>query len=302
MGIVPGDETALGHEAAGVVTKVSPGASGVSVGDRVVVFGKGSFANRIQTSPARIHRIPDGMSFEEAATLPVVYLTGIHSLLEHGNLSAGKSVLIHSAAGGVGLAAVQLAQYVGAEVFVTVGTAEKREFLKSTFGIPDERIFNSHNTEFGEQILTVTDGRGMDVVLNSLVGDMLEESFRILADGGIMLELGKRDALDGNSLPMAHFDRNISFRSIDISPEKASDALVSRLFSELFKLIDGGFIRPITPMHKFSWTDIPSAFRFLRPGTHIGKVVLCEPNVEDKVMVPVSRGATLKYSPLVHVC
>ncbi|KAJ2981691.1 hypothetical protein NUW58_g6624 [Xylaria curta] len=289
MGIVPGDETALGHEAAGVVTKVSPGVSDFTVGERVVVFGKGCFANRIQTTPARAHRIPDGMTFEEAATLPIVYLTGIHSLLDHGNLSTGKSVLIHSAAGGVGIAAIQLAQYVGAEVFVTVGTPQKREFLKSTFGLADDRIFNSRNTEFGDQILAATNGKGMDVVLNSLVGDMLDESFRILADGGIMVELGKRDVLDRNNLPMAPFDRNSSFRAVDLSPEKASDALISRLMSKLFELINGGFIKPITPIHRFPWTDIPAAFRFLRPGTHIGKVVLSQDGPGSKVEVPIRR-------------
>jgi NADPH:quinone reductase-like Zn-dependent oxidoreductase len=288
VGIVPGDETALGHEAAGVITKVAPGVSGLSVGDRVVVFGKGCFANRTRTTPARVHRIPDAMTFEEAATLPIVYLTGIHSLLDHASLSRGKSVLIHSAAGGVGIAAIQLAQYVGAEVYVTVGTPEKKAFLKSAFGLPDNRIFNSRNTEFGDQILAATDGKGMDVVLNSLVGDMLDESFRILADGGIMVELGKRDVLDRNNLPMAPFDRNSSFRAVDLSPEKASDALISRLMSKLFELVEGGFIKPIAPIHKFSWTDIPAAFRFLRPGTHIGKVVLSQDTPTPEIMVPVS--------------
>lgn len=288
MGIVPGDETALGHEAAGVVSKVSPGISGFAVGERVVVFGKGCFANRIQTTPARVHRIPDDMTFDEAATLPIVYLTGIHSLLDYGNLSTGKSVLIHSAAGGVGIAAIQLAQYVGAEIFVTVGTPEKREFLKSTFDLADDRIFNSRNTDFGDQIMAATNGKGMDVILNSLVGDMLDESFRILADGGIMVELGKRDVLDRNNLPMAPFDRNSSFRAVDLSPEKASDALVARLLSKLFELISGGFIKPITPIHRFSWTDIPAAFRFLRPGTHIGKVVLSQDGPNPKIKVPVS--------------
>ncbi|KAI1765524.1 PKSKA1 [Hypoxylon sp. FL1150] len=289
MGIVPGDETALGHEAAGVVSKISPGVSNFTVGDRVVVFGKGCFANRIQTTPARVHRIPDSMTFEEAATLPIVYLTGIHSLLDHGNLSTGKSVLIHSAAGGVGIAAIQLAQSVGAEVFVTVGTPEKREFLKSTFGLGDDRIFNSRNTEFGDQILAATNGKGMDVVLNSLVGDMMDESFRILADGGIMVELGKRDVLDRNNLPMAPFDRNSSFRAVDLSPEKASDALVARLMSKLFELINGGIIKPITPIHQFPWTDIPAAFRFLRPGTHIGKVVLSQDGPGSRIEVPIRR-------------
>ncbi|THC92577.1 hypothetical protein EYZ11_007940 [Aspergillus tanneri] len=293
MGIVPGDETAMGHEAAGIVTRVTPGVAAAGfnfeVGQRVVVFGKASFANRVQTTPGRVHRIPDSMTFEEAATLSVVYLTSSHSLFDLANLTAGQRVLIHSAAGGVGIAAIQLAQYVGAEIFVTVGTAEKREFIKSTFGLSDTHIFNSRNTDFGSQIMSATNGAGVDVVLNSLTGDMLDESFRILADGGIMVEIGKKDILDRNHLPMAPFDRNISFRAVDLSPERAPDALVARLLRRIFALINGGHIQPIRPIHRFSWTDIPSAIRFLRAGKHIGKIVLSDGEHPDKIEVPVRR-------------
>lgn len=288
VGTAPGDENALGHEAAGVVTKVAQGVSGLSVGDHVVVFDKGCFANRIHTRPGRLHRIPDYMTFEEAATIPTAYITAIHALLDHASLSIGKSVLIHSAAGGVGIAAIQIAQSVGAEVYATVGTPEKKEFLKSAFGLADDRIFHSRNTDFGDQILSATNGRGMDAILNSLTGDVLDESFRVLADGGIMVELGKRDVLDRNSLPWAPFDRNSSFRAIDISPEKAADSLVARLMSKLFELIEVGSIKPIAPVHKFAWTDIPAAFQFLRPGTHIGKVVLTQ---DSGIEVPVSLSA-----------
>ena len=294
MGIVPGDETALGHEAAGIITKVAPGVSGFVVGERVVVFGKGCFANRVHTTPSRVHHIPDDMTFDEAATLAVVYLTSIHSLFDLGNLSAGKRLLIHSAAGGVGIAAIQLAQYARAEVFVTVGTPEKRQFLKSTFGLCDDHIFNSRNTDFASQVLVATAGKGVDVVLNSLTGDMLDESFRILADGGIMVEIGKKDILDRNNLPMAPFDRNVSFRAVDLSPERAPDALVSRHLSKLFKLIEGGHVKPISPIHRFLWTDIPSAIRFLRQGKHTGKVVLSNGGPEAKIEVPVCTN-TFRY-------
>ncbi|TVY39994.1 Fumagillin dodecapentaenoate synthase [Lachnellula occidentalis] len=286
LGTAPGDETALGQEAAGVVTKVAQGVSGLSVGDRVVVFDKGCFANRIHTRPGRLHRIPDSMTFEEAATFPTAYITAIHALLDHASLSVGKSVLIHSAAGGVGIAAIQIAQSVGAEVYATVGTPEKKEFLKSAFGLADDRIFHSRSPEFGDQILSATNGRGMDVILNSLTGDVLDESFRVLADRGIMVELGKRDVLDRNSLPWAPFDRNSSFRAVDLSPERATDSLVARLMSKLFELIEEGSIKPIAPVHKFAWTDIPAAFHYLRPGTHIGKVVLTQ---DSRVEVPIRR-------------
>jgi len=285
VGTAPGDETALGHEAAGVVTKVAQGVTGLSVGDRVVVFDKGCFANRIHTKPARAHRIPNSMTFDEAATISTAYITAIHSLLDHASLSVGKRVLIHSAAGGIGIAAIQIAQSVGAEVYVTVSTHEKREFLKAAFGLVDDRIFHSRNTEFGDQILSATNGRGVDVILNPLSGDILDESFRVLTDGGIMVELGKRDVLDRSSLPSAPFDRNSSFKAVDLSPETATDSLVARLMSKLFELIEGGSIKPIEPVHKFSWTDIPAAFQFMRPGTHIGKVVLTQ---NSEVKVPVS--------------
>ncbi|RFU76423.1 polyketide synthase [Trichoderma arundinaceum] len=300
MGIVPGDETALGHEAAGVITKVTPGVikSGFrfEIGQRVVVFGKGCFANRIQTVPERVHRIPDSMAFEEAATLSVAYLTSIHSLLNLANLSEGKSVLIHSAAGGVGIAAIQLSKYVGAEVFVTVGSEEKKQFLISNFSLGDDRIFNSRNTDFAGQILAATDGKGVDVVLNSLTGDMLDESFRILAHGGIMVEIGKKDILDRNKLSMAPFDRNISFRALDLSPERAPDALIAKLMSQLFELIESNRIKPISPIHQFSWADIPSAIRFLRTGKHMGKIVLSDGGPNAKIEVPVRRAPkTLRF-------
>jgi NADPH:quinone reductase and related Zn-dependent oxidoreductases len=172
-------------------------------------------------------------------------------------------------------------------VFVTVGTPEKREFLKSTFGFSDDHIFNSRNTDFADQILVATGREGVDVVLNSLTGDMLDESFRILADGGIMVEIGKKDILDRNNLPMAPFDRNISFRAVDLSPERAPDALVSRHMSKLFELIERGHVRPINPIHQFSWTDIPSAIRFLRAGKHIGKIVLSDGDTHAEIKVPV---------------
>ncbi|KAI0467452.1 PKSKA1 [Xylaria cf. heliscus] len=288
MGIVPGDERMLGGEAAGIVTKVSPSVKGIEVGQRVVVFSRGCFANRVTAPFRRVRKIPDQMSFEEAATLCAVFLTSIYSLFDLASIRPGKRVLIHSAAGGVGIAAIQLAQYAGADIFVTVGTPEKRQYLQETFGIREDRIFNSRNVDFATQIMASTEGQGVDIVLNSLTGDMLDESFRILSDGGIFLEIGKKDILDRNSLAMEPFDRNISFRSVDMSHERASDDLVSRLMAKLFELIDGGHVKPISPIHQFSFDDAPSAIRLLRAGKHIGKIVLSN-GVNPRVTVPVRR-------------
>ncbi|KAL2069921.1 hypothetical protein VTL71DRAFT_14600 [Oculimacula yallundae] len=286
MGIVPGDEHNLGGEGAGIITRVSPGDHSFKVGQRVVVFDKGCFANRVQTTPGRLHLLPNSMSFEEASTLSAVYLTSIYGLFDLARLEKGQRVLVHSAAGGVGIAAIQLCQYAGAELFVTVGTNEKRDFLKSTFNIPDHHIFNSRNIDFANDILTATGEKGLDVVLNSLTGDLLDESWRLLADGGTMLEIGKKDILDRNSLAMEPFDRNISFRAIDMSHERAPDHLVHRLLTELFRLIDRGHVKPVAPIHRFSFADIGSAIRFLRAGKHIGKIVITDGSAPD-IKVPV---------------
>ncbi|PYH83208.1 reducing type I polyketide synthase [Aspergillus uvarum CBS 121591] len=288
MGIVPGDERELGGEAAGIVTKVSPSVTSLEVGQRVVVFTPATIANRVHTRPGRVHVLPDWMSFEEAATLCGVYLTSIYSLFDMAQVSPQKTVLIHSAAGGVGIASMQLAQYAGAEVFATVGSPDKREFIKSTFGLSDDHIFNSRNTDFGDQILTATGGRGVDIILNSLTGDMLDESFRILADGGIMVEIGKKDILDRNSLAMEAFDRNISLRAVDMSHQRAPDGLIARLMARLFELLEGRHVKPINPIHIFSFTDVANAVRYLRAGKHIGKVVISD-GLGPKISVPVRR-------------
>lgn len=226
MGIVPENEHLLGLEAGGIVRRVGKGVP-YAPGDRVVVFEKGCFANRIQVSKERTHLLPSGMSFEDASTLVGVYTTSIYSLFNLANLQRGQSVLIHSAAGGIGISSIQLAQYKGAEIYVTVGTEDKRKFLHDSFGIPYERMFSSRSTKFASDIMAATNGRGVDVILNSLTGDLLDESWRICADGGIMVEIGKKDVLDRNKLSMEPFDRNCSFRALDFSHKSISDQLIA---------------------------------------------------------------------------
>jgi NADPH:quinone reductase-like Zn-dependent oxidoreductase len=158
--------------------------------------------------------------------------------------------------------------------------------------------------------MSATNGRGVDVILNSLTGDMLDESFRILADGGILVEIGKKDILDRNGLAMEPFDRNISFRGVDMSHQRVSDPLISRyvqslspnqqilvyvlivfalirLLKTMFELLEARHIRPIMPMHVFSFEDVPNAIRFIRAGKHIGKIVISS-GPDAKVTVPVS--------------
>ncbi|KAL4963349.1 MDR/SDR family oxidoreductase [Aspergillus stella-maris] len=213
-------------------------------------------------------------------------MTSIYALYRLAHLKRGQRVLIHSATGGVGLSAIQLAQYMGAEVYATAGTPEKREFFRAQYGIPKERIFSSRTTAFAEQILAFTGGEGVDVILNSLTGNLLDETWRIIADGGIMVEIGKKDILDGSTLVMEPFNRNASFRALDLSHKEITDGTIASLLADILALMTGGHLSPNIPMHGFSLRDIPAAFRLLRSGKHIGKLVISD-GPSAKVEVPV---------------
>lgn len=217
MGIIPENEHLLGLDGAGIVTRVGPGVTDRHVGQRVAVLERGTLANRVITPREYTMTIPDSMSFEEGATMPLVFVTSMESLFGLANLREGQKVLIHSAAGGIGISSIQLCKYKGCEVFATVGSDDKRQFLKDSFDIPDDHIFSSRSTKFAKQILAATNGYGVDVILNSLTGELLEESWRIIATAGTMVEIGKQDILERRSLPMEPFGRNASFRALDLS-------------------------------------------------------------------------------------
>ncbi|KAK1140322.1 Type I Iterative Polyketide synthase (PKS) [Aspergillus melleus] len=275
LGIVPENQYLLGLEGAGVVRRVGAQASAsFHVGQRVLVYRRGSFGNKVQCPVEGLHAIPAWMSFEEAATLPVVYLAVIYGLFDLANIQRGQSVLIHSAAGGVGIAAIQICRYMGADIYATVGNEEKRQFLTETFNLPPNRIFSSRNTRFAAEILQSTGDKGVDIVLNSLTGPLLDESWQIIADCGTMVELGKKDILDRNSLSMEPFNRNASYRAIDMSHNSITRPTVARLMRQMFDLIDGGHIRPIKPRKVFPYAGIADAIRYMRGGTHIGKIVV----------------------------
>ncbi|KAI1191972.1 hypothetical protein F5B17DRAFT_425999 [Nemania serpens] len=286
MGIVPENEYMIGCECSGVVKRLGEGVTKFKVGDRVAVMRSGTYANRLQAPVERTHVIPDWMSFEDAATIPLVYMTALYSLFHLGNLQEGMSVLIHSAAGGVGLAAIQLALYKKARVFVTVGTEEKRDFLATTFGIPRSQMFSSRDTKFAEEIMRETDGRGIDVILNSLTGELLDASWRICADGGVMVEIGKRDIVDRNTLAMEPFDRNCSFRAIDLSYTKhVSPSMVEKLLAEIFELVEARHVNAIHPIIEYGFDNVPAALAYIRRGQHIGKIVIT--NHGEDVRVPI---------------
>lgn len=277
----------LGNECGGVVTRVSgagvpPGLLGV--GDRVCALTlHGHFANRVRVPWTSVARIPDHVSFEEAASFVVVFVTAYCALLEAGRAEEGETVLVHAAAGGVGQACIVLAQNRGVEVFATVGSQEKRDFLRATYGIPDDHIFSSRDASFVADVLAATDGRGVDSVINSLAGRLLDESWNLLAPYGRFVEIGKKDIHSNKALGMAPFRKALSFVHVDIinlvdhKPKAAQ-----RILQELVHMLGSRAITNIAPVTTFSLADIGRAFRVMQAGKHIGKIVIV-PGPEDLV-------------------
>jgi NADPH:quinone reductase-like Zn-dependent oxidoreductase len=265
----------IGVECAGVVTRVGSAVLDLEVGDRVCAISEGSFASYVRCRATSVARIEDSLSFETGSTIPLIWTTAYYSLIHVGRLEKGESVLIHAAAGGVGQAAIILAQMIGAEIFVTVGSLDKKNFLMNEYKISEDRIFFSRDTSFASQIKTATKGQGVDVVLNSLAGDALLATWQCLASFGRFVEIGKRDIVSNTRLEMAPFAKNVTFSSVDlIVVVSERPLLMKRLLSEVFDLYRQGFVRPITPLSIFPISDVESAFRSLQSGKNLGKIAI----------------------------
>lgn len=291
-------EPTMGVECAGIVTRVGPEATaqGFAVGDAVMALLLGpSFSSRARISWHGVAHIPQGMDFNDAASLPLIFATAYVSLVEVARLRHGQSVLIHSAAGGVGQAAIKLAKdYLGAEVYVTVSSQEKRELLMREYNLPAERIFNSRDTSFAPAVLTATGG-GVDVVLNSSAGSMLQASFDILAPYGHFVEIGKRNLENNSLLAMGTFSRVASFTSVDMLSflrHRGPDA--HRVLNEIARLVDQGVIGPVSPVKAYPMGQLSQAFRLLQSGKHIGKVVLSMALDEQVKVLPQTPTAKLR--------
>ena len=197
LGMYPGEAPPLGAEGAGVVTEIGPEVTGVAVGDAVMGFLGGAGPLAVVTEQM-IVQMPQGWSFAQAAAVPVVFLTALFGLADLAKIRAGESVLIHAGTGGVGMAAVQLCRHWGVEVFVTASRG-KWDTLRA-MGFDDDHIGDSRTLEFEEKFLAVTEGRGVDVVLDSLAGDFVDASLRLLVRGGRFLEMGKTDIRDAQEI------------------------------------------------------------------------------------------------------
>ncbi|MFE2110764.1 SDR family NAD(P)-dependent oxidoreductase, partial [Kitasatospora sp. NPDC059463] len=269
LGMYPG-RAVVGAEAAGVVTEVGPGVTALAPGDRVMGLFDGSFGPLAVTDHRLLARLPAGWSYARAASVPVVFLTALYGLRDLGGLRPGETVLVHAAAGGVGMAAVQLARHWGATVLATASPA-KWPVVRG-LGVPEERIGSSRDTAFERRFAEVTGGRGVDVVLNSLAGEFVDASLRLLADGGRFVEMGKTDVRGQEAVAADRPDvRYRAFDLIDAGPDRIAD-----LFAELVTLFESGALQPL-PVRTFDLRHVREAVRFVSRARHIGKVVLTLP-------------------------
>lgn len=293
MGQVRGE--AMGFECSGVVSRVGVGAAaGVfKAGDRVAVLMRGHYSNRVRLHWTGAVHIPENMSFEVAATIPMSFTTSYICLQDMAKLQRGESVLIHAASGGFGQAAIVLAQHIGAEIFVTVGTEVKREFIIKKYGIHPDRIFSSRDTSFAGGVLTMTGGKGVDVVLNTLAGALLQESFNCIAPFGRFIEVGKRDLELNSSLEMGAFARAVSFSHIDLLMlGQYKGHQIHRVLKEIMHLFKDKAIGPVDPVTVYPISDIEKTFRLMQAGKHMGKIVIV---VRPDDLVPVSGWLLLHW-------
>ncbi|KAF2754937.1 polyketide synthase-like protein [Pseudovirgaria hyperparasitica] len=295
----------LAHEAAGVVKRLGPGTdrSGLKVGDRVCGAFRGGFASTSRGWWENMIKAPDELSWEEAAAFPIVHLTVNISLVYTARLQKGERILIHSAAGGVGQAAIMWAQSIGAEIFATCGTKEKNLLLQESFGIPADHIFSSRNTSFVTGVMKATDGKGVDVVLNSLGGPLLKATWQCLADFGRFVEIGKIDLHAAKRLDMSPFARNITMSGVDlIAYSELKRMVIADAYKDIMRLYHAGKLRPVVPITTFSVTDMGKAMKFMQGGTHTGKLVIhVEPNSLVSVIprTPVLELDKMDFSHLV---
>lgn len=274
MPVEPGVPVRFGLECAGKIVRVGDGVAGFEVGDEVMTFGSNCFSRYITSSSSLIVPKPKSISLEEAATIPVAFMTAYYGLVELARLRAKERVLIHAATGGVGMAAVQVAKWAGAEIFATAGNPEKREFLR---GLGVEYIMDSRSLDFAEEVMQYTNSKGVDVILNSLAGEFITKNFEVMADFGRFVEIGMRDIYSNAKLGLEPFQKGLSFFALLVGPELPK---FSEIFRELGAGFDKGDFTPL-PLKVFPATEINDAFNYMARAKHIGKIVVCFPGLEE---------------------
>ncbi|QKW37147.1 SDR family NAD(P)-dependent oxidoreductase [Actinomadura sp. NAK00032] len=261
----------LGLECAGVVSAVGPGVTDLEPGDRVLTAGPVGIGDHAVVAAWMAMPVPDGLTFTQAATLPMAFVTATHSLIHCARLRAGETVLVHGGAGGVGLAALQVARACGARVIATAGSPAKRDLLRA---LGAEHVLDSRSLRFADQVMELTDGRGVDVVLNSLAGEAITRGLEVLRHGGRFIELGKRDIFENKPLLLRPFGDNISLFGVDVGtlqwkdPERAA-----REITACYPLMRTGGVTAL-PHTVLPAARVGEAFALMGSSRHIGKIVV----------------------------
>ena len=307
MGLLPDEAvengfagSSLGLEFSGIVSKVGMNVHDLQVGDRVMGFGSSCFSSHVITRADAVAIMPKEWSFEAATTVPTVFFTVYYALHHLADLQENESVLIHGGAGGVGIAAIQLAKHLGAKVFATAGSEEKRSFV-NLLGV--EHVFDSRSFSFAEDIMAATNGEGVDVILNSLAGEAIRRNLSILKPFGRFLELGKRDFFENTPIGLRPFRNNISYFGIDADQLLTGrPKLAARMFREVMALFHEGILMPL-PYRVFNAEQVVDAFRFMQQSRHIGKVVVSmvnsHPVLESSLELPKQKCFTNESTWLV---
>jgi acyl transferase domain-containing protein/NADPH:quinone reductase-like Zn-dependent oxidoreductase/acyl carrier protein len=261
----------LGSECVGRVDALGDGVEGLAEGDEVVAFAPGTHDGYVIADARLVAPKPNNLTSVEAATLPTAFLTAQYTLRHLAKIGAGDRVLIHAATGGVGLAAVQIAQRAGAEIFATAGSDRKRAFLRE-LGVP--HIMDSRSLDFGREILERTGGRGVDIVLNSLAGDFIATSFSALAPRGRFIEIGKRDIWSAEQV--AHLGKDIRYHIVDLGGAAIEEPeVIGHMLREIVKAVERQELRPLRAV-QYGFDEAVAAYRYMAQAQHIGKVVLCQ--------------------------
>jgi acyl transferase domain-containing protein/acyl carrier protein len=274
MGLYPQEEGApfwLGDECSGVISRVGRNVKDFKPGDEVLTIAAGAFSSFVNVKAANIVRKPKHLSFEEAATVPIVFLTTHYALNHIGRLAKGEKVLIHAAAGGVGMAAIQLAKLAGAEIFGTAGNPDKRQLV---LDLGAQHVHDSRSLDFAAEIMSITRGKGIDMVLNSLAGEFIPKSMSLLKPMGRFLEIGKVDLYQNSKLGLYPFRSGLSFSAIDMGwLTENRPELAQQVLAEVMQMFEERKLQPL-PVQAFPVAEVSKAFRYMAQARHVGKIVI----------------------------
>lgn len=281
MGIYPGEATAIGSDGAGIVTAVGEGVSGLRKGDRVALSTFGCLRSHVTLPAALAARIPDSISLEEAAGVPVAYITACWCLENLAKVRKGQVVLIHAASGGVGLAAMAVCRLHGARIFATAGSDEKRSLVREQGA---ELVMDSRSPAFADEVLRATNGRGADVVLNSLAGRLQDLSLGLVADGGCFAELGK-----SNLRPEGRLETqlgSVSYFPVDLFElSRRNPQAIADVFARVMKGLSDGSL-PCLPVRTYDADNYAEAFQYMMQTRHTGKIILRWPDMAGCIAKP----------------